>query len=138
MPTNYKTKICKQFSEEPFYCPYGEKCQFLHLSDPQKSEMKYTEILEVTTKQIENRLKDSSYLEEFEISNPVFKVSRLPIFKNLTDICEVEEGNSSDTEKSPLQEVPIAKKTSLKLKSRVFFMPKQASKDTPFNNTPLK
>lgn len=88
MPSNYKTKICKQFSEEPFYCPYGEKCQFLHISELHKSDQqfKYTEILEVTTKQIESSLKNSTIFEEFEISNPVFKVSRLQIFKNLTDI----------------------------------------------------
>ena len=32
LPSNYKTKICKQFHEE-LYCPYGARCQFIHLED---------------------------------------------------------------------------------------------------------
>lgn len=30
LPSNYKTKVCKQFHEE-LYCSYGERCQFIHL-----------------------------------------------------------------------------------------------------------
>lgn len=37
LPQNYKTKVCKQFHEE-FYCPYGPRCQFIHLEETDKSE----------------------------------------------------------------------------------------------------
>jgi len=32
LPSNYKTKICKQFHEE-LYCSYGPRCQFIHLEN---------------------------------------------------------------------------------------------------------
>ena len=32
LPSNYKTKICKQFHEE-MYCSYGSRCQFIHLQN---------------------------------------------------------------------------------------------------------
>mmetsp|Transcript_35444 Transcript_35444/g.35105 ORF Transcript_35444/g.35105 Transcript_35444/m.35105 type:complete len:248 (-) Transcript_35444:73-816(-) len=45
LPSNYKTKICKQFHEE-FYCSYGERCQFIHLSKPsEEKEMTLTKAI---------------------------------------------------------------------------------------------
>ena len=32
LPSNYKTRICKQFHEE-MYCSYGARCQFIHLKN---------------------------------------------------------------------------------------------------------
>ena len=37
LPQNYKTKVCKQFHEE-LYCPYGSRCQFIHLDNSEKSQ----------------------------------------------------------------------------------------------------
>lgn len=94
MPPNYKTKVCKQFTEKPFYCPYGEKCQFLHInrSEEPSKQIKYSVMLTQTLKQMEQRL---IYLDdyedidmpskEFEIPSFVFKKQRLSIFKELTD-----------------------------------------------------
>lgn len=90
MPANYKTKVCNQFTEEPFYCPYGEKCQFLHIPISQYEEsssrqVKYTVILKETLKQMEQRLAHLNGSEEFEIPTSVFKRQRLPVFLELTD-----------------------------------------------------
>lgn len=90
MPANYKTKVCKQFAEEPFYCPYGEKCQFLHVSisqfsDNSNRQAKYSEILNETMKQMEKRLVHVDLEKDFQLPESVFKTPRLSIFVELTE-----------------------------------------------------
>lgn len=129
MPSNYKTKICKQFTEEPYYCPYGEKCQFLHLSfstetKGSKRQLKYSEMLSETCKQMEKKLMHMNNFEDVELPISVFKNSRLSIFKELTDNCTEDDEEIKDQQKSSEAENP-AKKSTLNKKSREFFMPQR-------------
>jgi hypothetical protein len=40
LPSNFKTKVCTQFHTEG-YCPYGERCQFLHSIYDLKKPLSY-------------------------------------------------------------------------------------------------
>jgi hypothetical protein len=69
LPNNYKTKICKQFHEE-MYCPYGSRCLFIHLSQPEEEQQ------EILTNAINK-------LIGLKVSKKVTK-DRLSVFKSLT------------------------------------------------------
>lgn len=129
MPSNYKTKICKQFTEEPYYCPYGEKCQFLHLTfsteaKGAKRQLKYSEMLSETCKQMEKKLTHMNNFEDLDLPISVFKNSRLSVFKELTDNCTEDDEEFRDQQKSSDASV-TAKKSTLNKKSREFFMPQR-------------
>lgn len=134
MPSNYKTKVCKQFSEEPFYCTYGEKCQFIHINSSLKnqtsnSHTKYIQILNGNLNQMNQMNKRTTHLEDpedFEVPSLLLKNKRLSVFKSLTDNCaddcEIQPYSSNETH---------LKKPTLSKGSREFHMPstkvKQAS-----------
>jgi len=122
MPLNYKTKVCKQFTEEPYFCPYGEKCQFLHISQSEEDAktIKYSVVLNETLKQMEKRLVHLGDSEEFEIPTSVFKKQRLSIFKELTDNCNEDSENNQNYSFSQ-----SSKKTTLNKRSKEFIMPKR-------------
>lgn len=140
MPANYKTKVCKQFTDEPFYCPYGEKCQFIHINITKKDQTSnrtpsYTEMLNETLNQIEKRLKHCDNFEHFELPKSHFKNKRLPIFTSIT--ANTSDSSSNKTTKSlSKKENSPDKKTSLKLGSREFFMPKErkSKEDSKYSN----
>jgi len=125
MPSNYKTKVCIQFTEEPHYCPYGEKCQFLHIScnkDEKTSNRQpsYSEILIETIKQFEMRNTHLEDFESFEIPSDIFNKPRLSVFRDMTDIEENDEESQPNSSNNS-----ILKKTALSKKSRVFVMPQK-------------
>lgn len=134
MPSNYKTKVCKQFTEAPFFCPYGEKCQFIHITVSQsdcneRRQVNYTEILNETCKQMEQRLTHLNNLEEFEIPTSVFKKNRLSVFIELTDNCTEEDTSKIQPNSPPAQ---LVKKPRLSKTSKEFIMPKKkASGSSP-------
>lgn len=123
MPSNYKTKICKQFAEEPFYCPYGEKCQFVHISLSKdklasNDQIKYTDILNETLAQAAKRITVLEDSESFEFPSALFSKPRLPVFKYLTDNCNDYETQPNSSDETHL------KKPTLSKRSREFHMPK--------------
>ena len=125
MPSNYKTKVCTQFTEDPFYCPYGEKCQFLHITFVKSSQtsnkpVKYSEILNETLKQLEKRIMHLDNFENFEIPEAVFRKQRLSVFKDLTNGAK----EIAETQPNSLK-VKNSKKSALNMKSREFHMPKK-------------
>jgi len=70
VPTNYKTKVCKQFHEE-LYCSYGARCQFIHLETSETSE--------------DGQLGESLYSVTSLSSPKRSPKSRLAVFKALTN-----------------------------------------------------
>jgi len=133
MPANYKTKICKQFTEEPYYCPYGEKCQFLHLTfsteaQGTKRQLKYSEMLSETCKQMEKKLMHMNNFEDLDLPIPVFKNSRLSVFKELTDNCTEDDEEFKDQQKSSETSIQ-SKKSTLNKGSREFFMPQRKASE---------
>lgn len=136
MPSNYKTKICKQFTEEPFYCPYGEKCQFLHVTISTVNQslnkpVRYTNLLKETFKQMQKRLMYTEDLVDFDMSS-VFKTTRLKVFQDLTNSCKGDEESEGNSD-SPVTSVstPKVKKITLNKKSREFHMPPKKAVKTP-------
>eukprot|EP00344_Euplotes_crassus_P000640 CAMPEP_0196994196 /NCGR_PEP_ID=MMETSP1380-20130617/482_1 /TAXON_ID=5936 /ORGANISM="Euplotes crassus, Strain CT5" /LENGTH=290 /DNA_ID=CAMNT_0042409501 /DNA_START=367 /DNA_END=1239 /DNA_ORIENTATION=+ len=132
MPLNYKTKVCKQFTEEPYYCPYGEKCQFIHVNITKKYQATnrtptYNEMLNETLAQIDNRLKHCNNFEEFELPKSHFRKARLTIFSTITE--NLNDAKEKD-EKEPGSPTPPNKKTSLKLGSKAFHMPIKSPKES--------
>lgn len=70
LPSNYKTKVCKQFHEE-LYCSYGARCQFIHLENIEKAQV--------------NELASAIYsLAGLNTSKKAYK-NRLSVFKNITN-----------------------------------------------------
>jgi len=70
LPSNYKTKIWKQFHEE-LYCSYGSRCQFIHLDNEEEVQ--------------ENTLCSAIYsLAGLRPSKKANK-DRLSVFKSLTN-----------------------------------------------------
>ena len=104
MPSRYKTKLCQQFHENS-YCPYGNRCQFIHsttLNEIQKNKdtdrhenegashdlksfLTHRQILKDNVECLKQRLTSSQnpYLNEF---NLIYKdvVTRLPVFEGIT------------------------------------------------------
>ena len=78
VPTKYKTKLCQKFSEEG-YCPYGNRCQFIHSS---------TYSIGDKHQAVFNCLKEASdlffsFLEETEVNSGHSR--RLNFFQGLTE-----------------------------------------------------
>jgi hypothetical protein len=75
--------MCKQFHEEG-YCPYGNRCQFLHLAiQKDKAKFNYCDILKEGLMQYNSRCKviGSDNLEDLMINS--FKTKRLQIFEEI-------------------------------------------------------
>ena len=142
--SNYKTKICKQFTEHPFYCPYGEKWQFLHLpynpSDLSSIKtVKYSTILAETLKYIDTKIVNLSFLDDSENQGSLFKNSRLKIFKNMTDNWKESDDEPDETE--TLMDTSLAtsaKKTALNKMSREFYLPSSKASKPLIKHQPKK
>lgn len=70
LPSNYKTKICKQFHEE-LYCSYGTRCQFIHLEETTQQDTSAVAAAVYTLVGLPVRTKATN--------------GRLPIFKELAN-----------------------------------------------------
>lgn len=94
IPSNYKTKRCKQFFELG-YCPYGSRCQFLHRESPRSSSSSLF---------MPSMMPNFSYLKTFsDLANPNTTIEnylndekirsrpRLKTFENLAKVKEAPD-----------------------------------------------
>lgn len=70
LPSNYKTKICKQFHEQ-MYCSYGSRCQFIHLEDAES----------IKDSTLTSAINSLAGLKSSRKANK----GRLQVFKNITN-----------------------------------------------------
>jgi hypothetical protein len=132
LPSNLHSKFCKAFNQEPFVCPKGQDCTLLHLKltseDPDslqkmklKAECKYSLKLAETLSHMEKRLRQLKDFEQLDLTSGIVVSRRLDVFESIAQSDDVDSTSTNDSTSTP----PL-KKTTLKLKSRVFVMPKKA------------
>lgn len=129
LPHNLHSKFCKAYNQAPFICTKGKDCNLLHLNLTEeesespnqfklKSNCKYSVKLEETLNQMDKRIKQLKDFESLDLTSGIVVAKRLPIFETFAKNEEQEE-----TQATIAESAGSAKKSSLKLKSRVFVMP---------------